>query len=130
MNIYYPCFSESARGILPQDTRARWHSASSLFNSKGLSMRVIGEVSCFFKHDKVQELLRYEYALHKVLMIPMEAMCVYSLKTIVDMGYTEMIMPLVRAHGKALFTARGGTMMLEPEKVEDSDLEKLMETTI
>jgi len=36
-------------------------------------------------------------------------------------------MPLVRAHGKALFTAEGGTMMLEPEKVEGSDLEQLMD---
>ena len=108
----------------------RWHGVDAHFKSKGLGMRATGEVSCFFEHDKVRELLKYEYALHKVLTIPMDVICMYSLKTIVDKGYTEMIMPLVRAHGKALFTAEGGTMMLEPEKVEDSDLEKLMDIVI
>jgi len=107
-----------------------WHNTDAHFKSKGLGMRATGNVSCFFEHDKVRELLKYEYALHKVLTIPMEVICTYSLKTIVEKGYTEMIMPLVRAHGKALFTAEGGTMMLEPEKVEDSDLEKLMDITI
>ncbi len=107
-----------------------WHNADSHFKSKGLGMRATGNVSCFFEHDKVRELLRYEYALHKVLTIPMDVICTYNLKTIVEKGYTEMIMPLVRAHGKALFTAEGGTMMLEPEKVEDSDLEKLMNIII
>jgi hypothetical protein len=106
-----------------------WHRADAHFKSKGLGMRAVGEVSCFFQNDKVRELLKYEYALHKVLTIPMDVICTYNLKTIVDKGYTEMIMPLVRAHGKALFTAEGGTMMLEPEKVEDSDLEKLMDIT-
>ena len=107
-----------------------WNQADAYFKSKGLGMRAVGEVDCFFEHHKVRELLRYEYALHKILTIPMDALCTYNLKTIVDKGYTEMIMPLVRAHGKALFTAEGGTMMLEPEKVEDSDLEKLMNITI
>lgn len=107
-----------------------WHTADSHFKSMGLGMRATGNVSCFFEHDKVRELLKYEYALHKVLTIPMDVICTYNLNTIVRKGYTEMIMPLVRAHGKALFTAEGGTMMLEPEKVEDSDLENLMNITI
>jgi hypothetical protein len=39
-------------------------------------------------------------------------------------------MPLVRSHGKTLFTAEGGTMMLEPQGIEETDLEKLMDITI
>ncbi|MCW4051427.1 MAG: MEDS domain-containing protein [Candidatus Bathyarchaeota archaeon] len=104
-----------------------WHKVKDQFTAKGLGVRATGELSCFFEHDKVRELLKYEYALHKVLNIPMDVICAYNLKTIVDKGYTEMIMPLVRAHGKALFTAEGGTMMLEPQGIEGSDLEKLME---
>ena len=107
-----------------------WHEALIHFKSKGLGMRATGNVDCFFKQDKVRELLKYEYALHKTLTLPMDVICLYDLKSIVDMGYTDMIMPLVRAHGKALFTAEGGTMMLEPQGLEESDLEKLMKITI
>jgi hypothetical protein len=87
-------------------------------------------MSCFFREEKVRELLRYEYALHKVLSIPMEAVCAYNLKTIVETGHTEVIMPLVRAHGKAMFTAEGGTMVLEPENVEEKDVERLLKIKI
>jgi hypothetical protein len=107
-----------------------WHELSGYFQSRGLGLRVTGETSCFFREDKVRELLRYEYALHKVLHIPMDAICAYNLKTIVETGYTDVIMPLIRAHGKAVFAAEGGTMVLEPENVEDTDIEKLLEITI
>jgi hypothetical protein len=105
----------------------KWHEISNAFKSKGLGLRAAGEISCFFREGKVRELLRYEYALHKVLSIPMDAICAYNLKTIVETGHTEIIMPLVRAHGKAMFTAEGGTMVLEPENVEEKDIERLLE---
>ncbi len=105
----------------------KWYETSNAFKSKGLGLRAAGEVSCFFREGKVRELLRYEYALHKVLSIPMDAICAYNLKTIVETGQTEVIMPIVRAHGKAMFTAEGGTMVLEPENVEEKDIERLLE---
>lgn len=108
----------------------RWHELSRHFQSKGLGLRVTGETSCFFREGKVRELLRYEYALKKVLTVPMGAICAYNLKTIVETGYTDMIMPLVRAHGKAVFTAEGGTMILEPENIEDTDIERLLDIKI
>jgi len=109
---------------------ARWNKIHEHFKNKGLGMRAAGELSCFFKHNMVRELLRYEYALHRILFIPMEAICAYNIQTIVNTGYTEMIMPLVRAHGRAIFTANGGSMILEPENVEDSDIERLLEIRI
>ncbi len=108
----------------------KWHQTNSVFKSKGLGLRATGEMSCFFRNGKVRELLRYEYALHKVLFMPMDAICAYNLKTIVETGYTDVIMPLVRAHGKAVFTAEGGTMVLEPENVEGTDIERLLEIKI
>jgi hypothetical protein len=108
----------------------KWHETNSRFKSKGLGLRATGEMSCFFREGKVRDLLMYEYALHKVLFMPMDAICAYNLKTIVETGYTDVIMPLVRAHGKAVFTAEGGTMVLEPENVEDTDIEKLLEIKI
>ena len=81
----------------------------------------------------VSELFARAYvtrALHRVLTIPMEAICAYNLKTIVDTGYTDVIMPLIRAHGKAIFTTEGGSMIFEPENIEDTDVEKLLDIEI
>ena len=102
----------------------------SEMKGRGLGLRVTGETSCFFKEGKVRDLLRYEYALHRVLSIPMEAICAYSVPAIVNTGYTEMIMPLIRAHGGAIFTAGGGTMIVEPEEVEKTDVEELLRIEI
>ncbi len=94
---------------------------------RGLRRRATGEASCFFKHNQVRELLRYEYALHRALSTPMDAICAFDLQTIVNTGYEDMIMPFVRAHGYAFFTSPGGIISLEPENVEDTDIEKLLD---
>jgi hypothetical protein len=107
-----------------------WEEVYSRFSGRGLGMRATGESACFFREGKVRELLRYEYALHKFLRIPMEAICAFDVQAIVETGYTDMIMPLIRAHGKAIFTAEGGIMILEPENVEASDVERLLEIEI
>ena len=107
-----------------------WNEAYNRFKEKGLGMRVTGETSCFFRQNKVRELLRYEYALHRVVSIPIEVLCAYDVQTIVKTGYTDMIMPLVRAHGKAIFTSRDGSVVIEPEHVEDRDVERLLEIEI
>ena len=109
---------------------AGWKEIYEKFQKKGLGLRVTGEVSCFFKHNRVRELLRYEYSLHRVFDIPMESICAYNVNTIVETGYSEVIMPLVRAHGWAIFTGPGGEMIYEPENVEDYDVEKLLRIKI
>ncbi len=108
----------------------RWHELCRRFRSKGLGLRATGETSCFFREGKVRELLRYEYTLKRVFTVPMDAICAYNIKTMVETGYTDMIMPLVRAHGKAVFTSEDGTMVLEPEKIEDTDIERLLDIKI
>lgn len=109
---------------------ARWNEIYEWFKERGLGMRATGETTCFFENNMVRELLRYEYALHKILTIPMEAICAYNLHTIVNTGYTDMIMPLIRAHKKAIFTAHGCSIVLEPENIEDTDIERLLEIKI
>ncbi len=70
---------------------------------KGL--RVTGEMACFFKHDLVQELLEYEKALHRVLDIPMVAMCAYSSHWLnKSKDPISLYGELARAHGTVLFT--------------------------
>ena len=105
---------------------AGWKEMFEKLRRRGLGLRVTGETACFFKQNKVEDLLRYEYALHRVLDIPMDAICAYDLNAIVDSGHTEVIMPLVRAHGWAIFTDKDKSMVYEPENVEDYDIEKLL----
>lgn len=72
---------------------------------KGL--RVAGEMSCFFKHGMINELVVYERALHQELELPMEAICAYDdgvvIKGIEDSRYLRLYLDLVAAHGTILF---------------------------
>jgi len=70
---------------------------------KGL--RVTGETACFFEHNLIKELLEYEKALHKVMDIPMIAICAYNARLLNRTAdpiniYSEF----TRAHGTVLFT--------------------------
>jgi hypothetical protein len=70
---------------------------------KGL--RVTGEMACFFKHNMIRELIEYEKTLHRVLDIPMIAICAYNADMLNKTNdpinlYTE----LARAHRTVLFT--------------------------
>jgi hypothetical protein len=70
---------------------------------KGL--RVTGEVSCFFKHGLVQQLIEYEKALHTVLDIPMIAICAYDAKMLNETrDPVNVYNELVKAHGAVVFT--------------------------
>lgn len=83
-----------------------WNKMFNEALTKGFrGLRVTGEMSCFFKHGMVQELLEYEKALHRILDVPMIAVCAYNSKLLNQTRdpvnlYTE----LVRAHGTVLFT--------------------------
>jgi len=107
---------------------ARVKETFEKFREKGL--RVTDEAAFFLKHNKVRELLRLEYSSHRVLKTQVEAICAYSIDTIVNAGCTDVIMPLVRAHAWAIFTGPGGSTVFEPENVEDSDVEKLLQLKI
>jgi sugar-specific transcriptional regulator TrmB len=83
-----------------------WNKLSNEALKHGFKgLRVTGEVSCFFKHNLIQELIEYEKTLHRVMDIPMIAICAYNahmLNTTDDTInlYTEF----ARAHGTVLFT--------------------------
>jgi len=72
---------------------------------KGL--RVAGEMSCFFRHHMLNELVIYERALHRELEIPMEAICAYDdsvvLRGVKEDRYLRLYLDLIAAHGTILF---------------------------
>jgi hypothetical protein len=127
---YYDPFYIENGNVEPLIVLNKWHEVFAKMKKMSLGLRGTGEMSCFFKHEKVRELMRYEYALHKVLPIQMEAICAYSVPTIVNTGYTDMIMPLIRAHGGAIFITENGTMIVEPDAIEDFEVERLLDIKI
>lgn len=71
------------------------------------SLRVAGEMACFFKHDMVNELVEYERALHRVLKIPLAAICAYDdavvLRGAEEERYLRLYLDLIMAHSTILF---------------------------
>ncbi len=127
---YYDPFYIENGNVEPLKVINKWHVILAEMNQMGLGLRGTGEMSCFFRHEKVRELMRYEYALHRVLPIQMEAICAYSVPTVVNAGYADMIMPLIRAHGGAIFTTEKGAMIVEPDAIEDYEVERLLDIKI
>ena len=67
--------------------------------------RGIGEMACFFEHNLVHEFLNYERALHRVLDIPIIAVCAYNADMLTKVGNPiNLYNELVTAHGTVLFT--------------------------
>ena len=92
-----------------QQTISLWKEALEKATSRGYKgLRVVGEMACFFKHNKVSELLEYERALHQVLEIPITAICAYDDKVVLrsaeDKHYLRLYMDLIAAHSTILFS--------------------------
>ncbi len=100
---------------------------SKKYSSMGLKgMRASAEMSCFLKEQKVKEMIMYEYALHRKFDFPAEGICGYNIFDLSNAGCLEMIMPLVRAHDPEILTGPKECLLLEPDKVEDKDVEETM----
>jgi len=86
-------------------TMSKWNKLHDEAVARGLKgLRVTGEMSCFFEHNLVEQLVAYERSLHRVLELPIMAICAYNAKMLAKARnsinlYTE----LVRAHGAVLF---------------------------
>ena len=87
------------------DSWSKLYDESVAKGFKGL--RVTGEMSCFVKHNLVEELIEYEQALHTILDIPMTAICAYNSDILSDLDNPiDLYSELVKAHGKVLFAGR------------------------
>ncbi|MEM3607934.1 MAG: MEDS domain-containing protein, partial [Candidatus Bathyarchaeia archaeon] len=67
---------------------------------KGL--RVTGEMTCFFKHGMVRELVEYEDALHSVLELPIAAICAHNTDVISKEEGGELFLDLIKAHSTVI----------------------------
>lgn len=72
---------------------------------KGL--RVTGEMACFFENNMIKELADYEKSLHRVLDVPMTAICAYDMNLVPLEFYRE----LIEAHSNVIFLGPRDSMM-------------------
>jgi len=87
-------------------TMNRWKKLYNEALKQGFNgLRVTGEMTCFFRHNLVEQLIEYERALHRVLDIPIIAACAYNANTVMEADNPiDLYNELLKAHGKILFT--------------------------
>jgi len=96
------------------------------YSSRGYGMRAAAEMSCFFDHRLVDELVTYENDLHRKFSFPAFGLCGYNLVKMYNSGKLDVLWPILRAHGLVIMTGPNGSFALEPEKIEQGDVEKTM----
>ena len=79
---------------------------------KGL--RVAGDVTWFFECGMKDELLEYENRLHRVLDVPLTAICAYSLPVLMEQNEAQLVVDLIKAHNNVIFLgAQAGLVKAE-----------------
>lgn len=110
---------------------SKFADLARMYQSMGLrGMRAAAEMSCFFKENKVKDLIAYEYALHRKLGFDAEGICAYNIHELSESGNLGLVMPLVRAHDPVILAGPNQSLILEPEKVEDRDVENSMKVRL
>jgi len=67
--------------------------------------RGVGEMACFFEKSLVREMVDYERTLHRVLDLPVIAICAFNTRMLKDYGNPiNLYSELATAHGTVLFT--------------------------
>lgn len=97
---------------------------------KNLNMRASAEMSCFFRQGKVVELVEYERALGAKFQFPGMGMCAFNVLEMQASGALDILMPLLRAHGVVLLTGPKGTVIMQPDRIEERHVEEAMQIRI
>jgi len=73
---------------------------------KGL--RGAGEMTCFFENRMVKELVEYENSLHKVLELPVTAICAYDSELAAKERGGQLYLDLIKAHSTVIIVGPEG----------------------
>ncbi len=95
---------------------------------RGYGTRASAEMSCFFDHNKVPDLLKYENDLHQMFSFPAMGLCGYSLVKMANSGNLEVFWPILNAHALVIMTGPNGSFALKPEEIDPRDVERTMGT--
>jgi len=87
-----------------QRTIALWAKLLSDALAEGFKgLRVAGDATWFFKRGMKKELLEYENSLHRVLDMPLIAICAYSLPVLMEQNEVQLVVDLIKAHNNVIF---------------------------
>ncbi|HUI01206.1 MAG TPA: MEDS domain-containing protein [Nitrososphaerales archaeon] len=95
---------------------------------KGL--RAVGEMSCFIKHNKIDDMMEYEQALQRKFSFPAMGLCAFNVTELESSGNMDTLFPLLRAHGTIILTGPKGSAVLKPDEVQKSDVERVMKVKV
>jgi hypothetical protein len=98
------------------------------YSLRGYGFRAAAEMSCFFDHRKVDELVAYERDLHRRFAFPAFGVCGYNLVKMYNSGNLDALWPILRAHSLVIMTGPNGSFALEPEEIEEKHIENTMGT--
>ncbi len=98
-----------------QRTIASWAKLLSDALADGFKgLRVAGDVTWFIKCGMKEKLLEYESSLHRVLDIPLIAICAYSLPVLTKQNEVQLVVDLIKAHNNVIFLgAQAGLVKIE-----------------
>jgi hypothetical protein len=109
------------------DIMSAFSDLSTKYITMGLDgLRASAEMSCFFSEGKVKELVDYEHALHRQFAFPAEGICAYNILDLSKSGHLGIVMPLVRAHDPVILSGPKESLILEPERIDEKDIEETM----
>ena len=99
--------------------------------TRGLSgLRAGAEMSCFFKHDMIPEMVAYEKALHTRFPFSAAGICAYNVIELVKSGHMNIFMTLVKAHDPIIYSTPSGFLLLKPPRAQESDIETVMQVKV
>jgi hypothetical protein len=91
------------------ETLDRWKRMQDEAVAKGFKgLRVTGETACFFREGMVRELVEYEQALHRVLELPMAAVCAYDSGVVANEREGELFLDLIKSHSIVIIVGPEG----------------------
>jgi MEDS: MEthanogen/methylotroph, DcmR Sensory domain len=93
-------------------------------------LRVAEEMSYFFRHDKISELMIYERRLHRTFSFPAMGVCAYNLAEMHDHGHLETLLSLLHAHDQVILTGPKGLSVLEPTEPREKKRERAAEAIL
>ena len=100
-------------------TLSLWRELFEESKMKGFrGFRVTGETACFFDRNLLNELLGYERELHRVLDLPMTAICAYDSKMLVSKEeWFNVLIELLNTHSTAIMLGPEGVGAVSPRNI-------------
>ncbi|MDA4130536.1 MAG: MEDS domain-containing protein [Thaumarchaeota archaeon] len=93
-------------------------------------LRAAAEMSCFFKHNLVEEMVAYEKALHTRFFFSAVGICAFNVIEMLRSGHMDIFMSLIKAHDPIIYSTPKGFLLLKPPKARADDVERVMQVRV